>query len=114
MKKIAILSCLKACQVCTGAGCLAAWNSREKGFAPYREEPAQLCAFMHCNGCGKRLPSDPGMREKLDRLSFMGVDTVHLGVCTRTEQCDHSLCPTIAEICEALALRGITVVEGTH
>ena len=26
--KVAILTCLKACQVCTGASCLAAWNSR--------------------------------------------------------------------------------------
>ncbi len=27
MKKIAILTCLDACQVCTGVDCLNAWNS---------------------------------------------------------------------------------------
>ena len=38
MKKIAILTCLDACQVCTGAGCLNAWNSKSRNFAAYAGE----------------------------------------------------------------------------
>lgn len=38
VKRIAVLTCLDACKVCTGAGCLKAWNRREHGFAPYAGE----------------------------------------------------------------------------
>lgn len=114
MRNIAILTCLKACSVCTGAGCLNAWNQRSQGFAPYQGKPVQLCAFLHCNGCETPPLEDPGMLEKLDRLSAMKVDTVHLGICTRTEQKGHKLCPTIAALWKELSCRGIQVVEGTH
>ncbi len=68
MKRIAILTCLKACQVCTGAACLSAWNQRSRGFARYQGEEVQLSAFLHCNGCATSPLEDAGMREKLDRL----------------------------------------------
>lgn len=45
MKKIAILTCLDACQVCTGAGCLNAWNSKSRHFAAYAGEEASLESF---------------------------------------------------------------------
>lgn len=54
------------------------------------------------------------MREKLDRLVSLEVDTVHVGICARTEQKDHQLCPTIATLWEELEYRNIQVVEGTH
>lgn len=112
MKKIAILSCLEACQVCTGAACLQAWNEKTRHFAPYAGEDAMLAAFFHCNGCGKDPETDPGMLEKLDRLQTMGVDTVHTGVCTmRPEQVQ---CPTIEKIRALLQKRGIVTVHGTH
>ena len=114
MKRIAILTCLKACQVCTGAACLSAWNERSRGFSRYREEEAQLCAFFHCNGCGIPPLDDRGMREKLDRLVSLDVDTVHVGICARTEQKDHQLCPTISALWKELERRNIQVVEGTH
>lgn len=114
MKHIAILTCLDACKVCTGASCLHAWNSRQKGFAPYAGEEAQLDAFFHCNGCGADPETDPGMAEKLDRLQSMGVTTVHTGVCTRKGPAYKEVCPTIQKIISLLNQRGIQVVHGTH
>lgn len=113
MKKIAILTCRQACDVCTGAACFNAWNLKKGGFAPYARENAMLAAFFHCNGCGTPPETDTGMLEKLDRLQSMGVSAVHTGVCTvphgKTEQC-----PTIQKISEMLKTRGIPVIHGTH
>ena len=60
MKKIAILTCIKSNSVCTGASCLKAMNERTRSFAPYKGEPLQLMAFLHCNGCACDYDTDPG------------------------------------------------------
>ncbi len=114
MKHIAILTCLDACKVCTGASCLKAWNDRTRGFAPYAGEEAQLDAFFHCNGCSSQPEDDPGMREKLDRLQSMGVTAVHTGVCTCKGPDYKAYCPNIAQIVSLLEQRGIQVIRGTH
>ena len=51
MKKIVILACQKANTVCTGAGCLKAFNQKTKSFARYQNEEIELEAFFRCNGC---------------------------------------------------------------
>ncbi len=114
MKHIAILTCLDACKVCTGAGCFQAWNSRSRGFSPYAGEDVQLDAFFHCNGCDSRPAEDPGMIEKLDRLQSLGVSVVHTGVCTRKAPDRSEYCPNIAQIIAMLEQRGIRVIHGTH
>lgn len=114
MKKIAILTCLDACQVCTGASCLNAWNRKARHFVPYAEEDASLEAFFHCNGCDKDPETDRGMAEKLDRLQGIGVETVHIGVCAVKDREAGTLCPTIVKIQGMLRHRGIRTVLGTH
>lgn len=114
MKQIAILTCRHACDVCTGASCLRAWNARERGFSPYAGEDVSLAAFFHCNGCGSDPQTDSGMLEKLDRLKSIGVDVVHTGVCTVTERDAMTWCPTVQKIAAMLRDRGIQVVQGTH
>jgi len=114
MKKIAILTCLDACQVCTGASCLNAWNNRARHFAPYAGEDVSLEAFFHCNGCGKGPESDDGMAEKLDRLQSIGVETVHIGVCAVKDRETGALCPAIEKIQELLHRRDIATTLGTH
>lgn len=118
MKKIAILTCLRACSVCTGAGCLDACQARSDAFARYAGEDLQLAAFFHCNGCDAPPAdihgADPGMEEKLDRLVRIGVEVVHLGVCTRSCAPPHPRCPVIERICRTLDQRGISIVDGTH
>ena len=113
MKKIAILTCLDACQVCTGAGCLNAWNSKSRHFASYTGDEVSLEAFFHCNGCGKDPETDEGMIEKLDRLQSIGVETVHIGVCAVKRETE-VLCPAIAKIQNMLHSRGIQAIQGTH
>lgn len=112
MKRIAMLNCLKANTVCTGAACFKAFHEKTKSFAVYGDEELCLMAFMRCNGCGKDPDEDPGMQEKLDRLESIGVEVIHAGVCTKKR--DGSECPTITKILRACEQRGIQVVRGTH
>lgn len=114
MRHIAILTCLDACKVCTGASCLEAWNNRTRHFAPYAGEEASLSAFFHCGGCGSDPETDAGMVEKLDRLVCIGVDTVHIGVCAVKDRKCETLCPAVSKIRDMLHNRGIQTVLGTH
>lgn len=113
MKHIAILTCLEACRVCTGAACLEAWNRRDRHFARYAGQETQLNAFLHCNGCHSDPMADPGLAEKLERLITIGVDTVHLGVCA-VKQETGALCPTMQTLAETLQQKGLKIVQGTH
>lgn len=112
MKKIAMLNCLKANEVCTGAACFKAWNAKEKHFAIYKEEETVLVAYARCNGCGNTPENSKGLQEKLERLVKEGTEVVHLGVCTRNRAGEE--CETIAEIAKWLTEHGIEVVRGTH
>ncbi len=75
MKRIAILTCLDACQVCTGASCLNAWNNKSRHFAAYAGENVSLEAFFHCNGCGNEPETDkgsqPGSCSKIPSYCFL-------------------------------------------
>lgn len=111
MKKIAMLNCLKANSVCTGAGCFRAMNERTGAFTRYKGEEVKLMAFMRCNGCGSDPKTDDGIIEKVERLETIGVESLHIGVCTKK---DGKRCETIAGIMEMIAARGIEIVDGTH
>lgn len=111
MKKIALLTCLKANEVCTGAACFKAFNERSRHFESYQGEDVQLVAFAKCNGCGSSLESS-GLQEKLQRLISIGTEVVHLGVCTKDREGNE--CGHITEIARILENSGIEVVRGTH
>lgn len=112
MKKIAMFTCLKSNRVCTGAACMKAYLERTKAFAAYEGEETQLVAFSKCNGCGKPLAEEEGLREKLDRLVSIGTDVVHLGLCTADREGKE--CPVITEVADELTRRGVRVVRGSH
>ncbi|MDR1903955.1 MAG: CGGC domain-containing protein [Treponema sp.] len=84
MKRIAILSCLKATAVCSSAGCFSALNQRRQSFAAYKDEAVELAAFFHCNGCCCNLETDDEYKQKMDRIKTLALDTVHIGKCTIT------------------------------
>lgn len=109
--KIAILNCLKANDVCSGAGCLKALNARTKHFASYGEEPLELVAMARCNGCDAGI--DDGFREKLDRIVSEGAQVCHFGVCTVRRDLGKE-CPVITEAAAYLEARGVRPVRGTH
>ena len=109
--KIAIVNCLKANGVCTGAACLEAMNRRTKSFAAYEDRDVQLCAFMRCSGCANMVETDEGMAEKMERLLSMKPDAVHFGKCTEK---DGQLCETLRSLKEKLERAGISIVMGTH
>ncbi len=109
--KIAILNCLNANDVCAGAACLKAFNSKTRHFAEYGDTPLELIAFGRCSGCGHGI--DEGFREKLERIVSEGAEACHLGVCTRMPGTREE-CPTITEAAAWLEARGVRVVRGTH
>ncbi|MGI6544976.1 MAG: CGGC domain-containing protein [Fastidiosipilaceae bacterium] len=113
MKKIAMLNCDKANAVCTGASCMAAFLERKASFSVYKNQQAQLVAFMRCNGCDSEPTTDAGIVEKVERLKAIGTQIVHIGVCTVRPDTGRE-CPTISKIAEMIEERGIAVVRGTH
>ncbi|MEW9125065.1 MAG: CGGC domain-containing protein [Thermotaleaceae bacterium] len=110
MKNIAILTCLKASEVCTGASCLESFFKRQHAFANYDEE-LNLKAFWHCNGCEKNPNSCQGLNEKIERLKKIGVTHIHVGICAFGEK---YACKIMDEIIDMLKERGFQVVLGTH
>ncbi len=117
MKRIAILRCLRSNDVCTGAGCMQAFNKKQGAFAAYGDEPLELLAYWSCNGCADCcLQNQQGIEEKLERIIRLQPDAVHVGVCTkhRTARGEMVTCRVIAGLCERLRSAGIAVVEGTH
>lgn len=111
MRKIAMLNCLDANDVCTGAGCLKAFYARTGGFEAYGEEELTLTAFARCSHCGKTAAEDAGMLEKLERLVSMGTETVHIGACAAPKG---KRCPTMESHAAWLEDHGIKVVWKTH
>lgn len=109
-KRIAILTCNKSSQSCTGAACFWAVNEKERSFAQYRQSeiPVKLWAFFHCGGCADNWGENAGFQKKLQRLKEEFVEKVHLGVCI-CNNCSH-----IDQIKEQLELAGLHWEEGTH
>ncbi len=112
--KIAMLNCLRANDVCTGAGCLRAFNSGTKHFEQYGDTPLELVAMARCSGCEAGM--DEGFREKLDRIVSEGAQVCHLGVCTQKKDAggERHECPVITEAARCLEERGVRVHRGTH
>lgn len=112
MKKLAILTCLQANDVCAGVSCLEALAARRGGFIPYAGQEVQLCAFLRCSHCGANPTEDTGMLEKLERIASCGVEVAHIGVCAQKK--NGARCPQMAQAAAWLEARGIEVVWRTH
>lgn len=112
MKKTAILTCLDAVgSVCTGAGCMSAFNQRKGSFSKY-EEDLELVAFFQCNGCDSDVMTDKGIIEKIERIVKINPDAIHVGVCTMKR--DGTRCESITTLMNYLQSQGIEIISGTH
>lgn len=107
-----MLNCLDANRVCTGAGCFRAFNERTHSFERYKNQDVQLMAFMRCNGCDSVPAKDAGILEKIERLETIGVETVHVGICTKDKEGNR--CKNISAILDMLKEKGIDIIDGTH
>lgn len=112
MKKIAILACLRANDVCAGASCLSALEERRAYFRGYEGESVRLCAFLRCSQCGVDPEENTGMLEKLERIVRCGVETAHIGICAFRK--DGTVCPHMAKTAAWLEEQGIEILWGTH
>ncbi len=115
-KKVAILTCLDATDVCSGASCFDAVNQRTGEFGIYEQEPLQIVAFFHCNGCvddydKEEYFKEASFLEKIERVKSIKPDAIHYGKCCFPED---KLCPVIADMVEYFEKAGIKVIKGTH
>lgn len=106
MEKIAIMTCDKLKDKCSGTHCFEAFHSRAKAFEIYRDEDAQISAFFSCNGCGEKLTES--MDYILNQLLLKKVDTIHMALCIDVECHRHN------EIESVLKKKGFKVVLGSH
>lgn len=114
MRKIGIITCIKSNDVCTRAGCLKAFHKRTDTFSVY-DEDTELAVLMTCNGCASDNPmkpeEDPGLKEKLERLTTEGIEVMHAGACRLHKGKE---CVRMAAICDMIEKRNIRIVRGTH
>lgn len=111
MKKIAILTCLEATGVCSGAACFKALNQRTAFFQPYVEIEVEVLGFFHCNGCQCDYDLDLEYDEKMTTLIDLKPDVIHVGKCTVQKGIE---CKVITRMVHRFEANGITVVRGTH
>ncbi|MBS7525387.1 CGGC domain-containing protein [Fusibacter paucivorans] len=111
MKRIAILSCLEATAVCSGAACFKALNSRMASFERYRDEAVEVVAFWHCNGCQCDYQKDAAFLEKIEAVVALKPHAVHIGKCTVT---NGQRCSVITDIASYLEVHDIQIIQGTH
>ncbi|PID79693.1 MAG: hypothetical protein CSB19_01980 [Clostridiales bacterium] len=111
MKKIAILTCLKATEICSGASCFVALNDRAAHFEAYKDEDVKIVAFFHCNGCKADYQNDLQYLEKVERVCKACPDVIHVGKCTYYQR---DLCPVIEDMIKYFEAHGIKTVIGTH
>lgn len=88
MKKIGILHCIHANEVCAAVGCLNAFMKKQDFFEPYELQEIELGAFFSCNGCKSERPLDPGedagIIEKIEiTLSLIIIVVAGIAVITR-------------------------------
>ncbi len=111
MKKIAVLTCLEATAVCSGAACFNAINGRRAFFSDYADEAVEIVAFFHCNGCDADYDNDKEYIEKIERVCSQQPDVIHVGKCTYYKG---NMCPTIQRMIDYFEQKDIKIVIGTH
>lgn len=111
MKRIAMLNCRKADEVCAGASCMSAFYDRRASFAAYGSEELCITAFMRCNGCARE--HEEGLQEKVERVIRIKTDVVHIGICANSYK-NGGECENITRIASIFSDAGIEVVRGTH
>ena len=118
MKKVAIIRCLDVSMRCVGASCMKSFNNRTVKFERYGDEKLELFAGLTCNGCGKTVENDEGLKKKLDRLAEEPVDVVHFSSCTNKKDKENpelkKRCPWVEKMKDYLENKGVEVVYGTH
>ena len=118
MKKVAIIRCLDVSMRCVGASCMKSFNNHTVKFERYGDEKLELFAGLTCNGCGKTVENDEGLKKKLDRLAEEPVDVVHFSSCTNNKDKENpklkKRCPWVEKMKDYLESKGVEVVYGTH
>lgn len=110
-KRIAILSCLNATDVCSGAACFKALNQRMKSFEIYLDNSVEVIGFFHCNGCTCDYEINAPYLEKVNTLIKLKPDVIHVGKCTVDKGVE---CPVITGIIQTFEQNQIQVIRGTH
>lgn len=105
---IAIMSCRKLINKCTGTGCFRSYYENIDSFSIYKEKNDILMSFFYCIGCKETVYEDENWKHKIKQLKNSGVDTIHIARCIEVECDDYSKHEKV------LIKEGLNVVKGTH
>lgn len=108
--KVGIIRCLNTNDVCAGSGCLNSFNQKKDFFKDYSED-TELLAFMTCSGCNTVPREHDGLNKKIDRISELGIEKIHVGACRKKAGVE---CETMNEVLELIEEKDISVIRGTH
>lgn len=102
---IAIMSCRKLIGICSGTGCLDAYNESKDAFVNNKEI---LASFFQCIGCIDTIKKDEDWNHKIKQLKNKNVDTIYISKCINVECKDYDKHRRILEN------QGFKVIDGTH
>ena len=71
MKRIVILRCLRSNNVCTGAACMRAFNTKSGAFARYGEEPLETAVLSIMPALKKSWSVSSALSRMLCMLAFV-------------------------------------------
>lgn len=105
---IAIMSCRKLVNKCTGTKCFKAYHKNKDAFSIYKDKQEMLLSFFYCVGCNETVYKDEDWKYKIKQLKNSGIDTIHIAKCIEVECDDYDKHQRILE------KEGFNVIKGTH
>lgn len=106
MKKIAVMTCDKLKNQCSGTSCFEAFHRKKEAFKIYESNEIELGAFFSCNGCNIALAES--MAYMFNQLRKKEIATIHIARCIEVE------CYRYEGIQTMLENEGFQVVHGSH
>ena len=82
---IAIMSCRKLVNKCTGTGCFRAYYENRDSFSIYKDKNDVLMSFFYCIGCKETIHEDEDWNHKIKQLKSAEVYTIHIARCREVE-----------------------------
>lgn len=106
MFKIAVMTCDKLKNKCSGTNCFQSFNDKKDAFEIYKQSDVIMGAFFSCSGCGTNL--NESMAYMFNQLRRKDVETIHMAYCIEVE------CNRYDLIHKSLEDEGFTIVKGSH
>ena len=105
---IAIMSCRKRMNKCSGTKCFKVYRNSEDAFKVYGENKEDLNSFFYCVGCSDTITEGENWKDKMKELKESDIKTIHISRCISV------MCNNYDKHEKILKNEGFEVVHGTH